>query len=369
MKNKAEILYEKNHRNLGVRDFDRNTLQYYKDFFLKKYKVDLEENPKSVYRLLVGIEKQRKVLSGNNVGPISIECLFEDLDLFHNMNRDDYIKMNGVVIETFQNFVSDAIEEMKKLKIDLSKLHSVERIGGGTRIPVIEESIRERFGVENVSKTLDASESIARGCVIQSAMQSPRYSVQPYVIKERSHYPITIKLGYGNETFQEKMFFKEGTDYNKTLSISIKRKEKLNYQLIEKGEEDLLIEDSQVKEMKTDEKDFEGKLHINLNKNGLVLTQKVEMIEKKEVIEKVPKKSKDKSSKDKGDVKNKDKDNNKDTNNNNNNKDNNNDNKMQIEEEFEMKKKTKQIITPLKYTQNYKIGLNQQKLQEYIKFE
>ena len=33
MKNKAEILYEKNHRNLGVRDFDRNTLQYYKDFF------------------------------------------------------------------------------------------------------------------------------------------------------------------------------------------------------------------------------------------------------------------------------------------------------------------------------------------------
>ena len=64
-KNKAEILYEKNDRNLGVRNIDQNLLQHYVESFDKKNKVDLFENPKSIYRLREAIEKQRKVLSGN----------------------------------------------------------------------------------------------------------------------------------------------------------------------------------------------------------------------------------------------------------------------------------------------------------------
>ena len=57
------------------------------------------------------------------------------------------------------------MSEMKNLGIDLTKIHSVERLGGGSRIPKIEQMTSEVFG-KTISKTLDASESISRGCAI-----------------------------------------------------------------------------------------------------------------------------------------------------------------------------------------------------------
>lgn len=64
-------------------------------------------------------------------------------------------------------------------KVKLEDLHSIERIGGGSRIPVIQEIVQKCVNKE-LSKTLDANESIAKGCTIMSAIISPRYSVQPF---------------------------------------------------------------------------------------------------------------------------------------------------------------------------------------------
>ena len=58
----------------------------------------------------------------------------------------------------------------------MADIHSVERIGGGSRIPLIVDISKQIFGKE-LSKTLDANESIARGCTIMAAILSPRYSV------------------------------------------------------------------------------------------------------------------------------------------------------------------------------------------------
>ena len=50
-----------------------------------------------------------------------------------------------------------------------------------------------------------------------------------------SHYPINLKIGYAEDTeLKEKAFFKVGSDFNKTLSISIKKISPLNLELVEK---------------------------------------------------------------------------------------------------------------------------------------
>ena len=64
-KNSAKIVLEKNNRNLGIRNMDKITLEYYINLFKEKYKEDLRENPKSIYRLFEALEKQRKVLSAD----------------------------------------------------------------------------------------------------------------------------------------------------------------------------------------------------------------------------------------------------------------------------------------------------------------
>lgn len=108
-KNKAEILYEKNEKNLGVRDLDHNLMQHLITVFDKKNKVDLYENPKSIYRLRESIEKGRKILSGNELCTINVECIFEDYDLYENINREEFIEMNKEVFQRFTNFMAEAV--------------------------------------------------------------------------------------------------------------------------------------------------------------------------------------------------------------------------------------------------------------------
>ena len=52
--------------------------------------------------------------------------------------------------------------------------------------------IQDTFKFEQVSKTLNASESIARGCAMMAAMKSPSFKVTEYVMEEENYYSIRV---------------------------------------------------------------------------------------------------------------------------------------------------------------------------------
>lgn len=70
------------------------------------------------------------------------------------------------------------------LYIGLKKeqIHSVELVGDATRIPIIQEKIKEVFNVEQPSRTLNSLECVARGCSLQAAMLSPLFKVADYEV-------------------------------------------------------------------------------------------------------------------------------------------------------------------------------------------
>lgn len=110
-------------------------------------------------------------------------------------------------------------------KIQLNELHSVERIGGGSRIPCISDLLQKCVQKE-LSRTLDANESIARGCTIMAAILSPRYQVQSFAVKDFLASPIVLEMQYEGETSSaKKVLFAQGSDMGRTLSITVKKKE------------------------------------------------------------------------------------------------------------------------------------------------
>ena len=62
-------------------------------------------------------------------------------------------------------------------------------VGGGTRIPAFITIIKQLFGVEP-SRTLNSSESVARGCALMAAIKSPLFRVADYTLNERAYYGI-----------------------------------------------------------------------------------------------------------------------------------------------------------------------------------
>lgn len=65
-------------------------------------------------------------------------------------------------------------------------------LGGGSRIPLVIRTINQTFGME-ASRTLNSSESIARGAALYSAMNSGIFRVQNYHAVELCPHKISCK--------------------------------------------------------------------------------------------------------------------------------------------------------------------------------
>ena len=77
----------------------------------------------------------------------------------------------------------------QKLKQKKIELHSIELVGGGTRIPFFLSGLKQIFNMEP-SRTLNSSESVARGCALMAAIKSPLFKVSEYVLNQKVNHGI-----------------------------------------------------------------------------------------------------------------------------------------------------------------------------------
>lgn len=131
--------------------------------FTDEFGADPRKYPKCRLRMLDTIEKCRKILSANSETTVNIECLLEDEDLVANMKRSDFEEMIAPLLSNFENCLKGCLEASGIKKEDI---HSIEMVGEGTRIPIIQETSKSVFGQDRVCRTLNSSEAVARGCAL-----------------------------------------------------------------------------------------------------------------------------------------------------------------------------------------------------------
>lgn len=204
-KDKGTVLYENHNRHLGARDIDLFVYDLYQKHFEKESGHLVDENPKARMRLMEAIERQRKILSANEDAGCNVEYLVEEDDFNYNLTRDSFEKLAAPVFERFKGFLDHCVNESK---INIKELHSVEIIGGGTRIPLIQHIIQQVSHKETISKTLNQSENCARGAAICAAEVSTYFRVAPYPVVMKNHYAIQCKYNVQKE---EGMIEKTGT--------------------------------------------------------------------------------------------------------------------------------------------------------------
>eukprot|EP01086_Lenisia_limosa_P010582 TRINITY_DN3503_c0_g1_i2.p1 TRINITY_DN3503_c0_g1~~TRINITY_DN3503_c0_g1_i2.p1 ORF type:complete len:827 (+),score=361.42 TRINITY_DN3503_c0_g1_i2:171-2483(+) len=173
---------------VGGQDIDDLLVKHFAAFFLKKYKVDANERPRAMVRLYQGVQKLKKTLSSNSEAHMSIECFMDDIDVKGMMKRDEFEELCAPIFEKIRATIAKAVEESK---VDPKTFHACEVIGGTSRIPIIQNYIKDIFGQEP-SKTLNASECVAKGCALQSAMLSPLFKVREYSVVDFNNYSINL---------------------------------------------------------------------------------------------------------------------------------------------------------------------------------
>ncbi|KAF2288757.1 hypothetical protein GH714_012262 [Hevea brasiliensis] len=172
--------------NLGGRDFDEVLFGYFATQFKEHYKIDVYSNVRACIRLRAACEKLKKVLSANAEAPLNIECLMDEKDVKGFIKREEFERLASGLLERICVPCKKALADAG---IPVGKMHSVELVGSGSRIPSISKLLASLFGREP-SRTLNASECVARGCALQCAMLSPVFRVREYEVQDS--FPFSI---------------------------------------------------------------------------------------------------------------------------------------------------------------------------------
>ncbi|KAH9322941.1 hypothetical protein KI387_017580 [Taxus chinensis] len=144
--------------------------------FKEDYGIDVSTNLRASSRLRAACEKLKKVLSANAEAPLNIECLMDEKDVRGFIKRDEFEKLSYHLLERIKAPCQRALEEAQ---LGLDKIYAVEVVGSGSRIPAVLKVLSGFFRKE-LSRTLNASECVARGCALQCAMLSPTFRVREF---------------------------------------------------------------------------------------------------------------------------------------------------------------------------------------------
>ncbi|XP_052619942.1 heat shock 70 kDa protein 3 [Lactuca sativa] len=152
--------------HLGGQDFDNAMVDYFVEELKRKHSIDVSVNKKALSRLRGACERAKRVLSSIIDTTIDIESLQDGVDFSMRISRAKFEKLNedffSKCIEMVEKCLSDA--EMNKRNID-----EVVLVGGSTRIPKVQQLLKDLFQGKELSKKIHADEAVAYGATVLAA--------------------------------------------------------------------------------------------------------------------------------------------------------------------------------------------------------
>jgi molecular chaperone DnaK len=156
--------------HLGGDDFDETIINWLADEFLKNEGVDLRKDPMALQRLKEAAEKAKIELSSSSETEINLPYIMPvDGVPKHLVKKLTRAKFEQLI----DNFVKKTIEPcklaLKDAGVSASEIDEVILVGGSTRIPIIQQKVKEFFGKEP-SKGVNPDEVVAIGAAIQGGV-------------------------------------------------------------------------------------------------------------------------------------------------------------------------------------------------------
>ncbi len=162
-----EVLATNGDTHLGGDDFDNKLIQWMIDEFRKQEGIDLSGDKMAIQRLKEAAEKAKKELSSattTNINLPFITATAEGPKHFDmNLTRAKFDELTNDLVERTAIPVQNAL---KDAGLTSSEIGQVLLVGGSTRIPAVQEKVKQLTGKEP-SKSLNPDECVAIGASIQ----------------------------------------------------------------------------------------------------------------------------------------------------------------------------------------------------------
>jgi heat shock protein 1/8 len=152
---------------LGGADFDNLIVEYFSEEIKNKYKYDIKNNQRGLMRLKQAAEKAKKTLSTTTSTTVELDSLFDGQDFVTNLTR---AKFESLCLTLFKKTIEPVEQVLKDSKISKNKVDEIVLVGGSTRIPKIQELLKEFFNGKELCKSINPDEAVAYGAAVQAAI-------------------------------------------------------------------------------------------------------------------------------------------------------------------------------------------------------
>lgn len=156
--------------HLGGADFDRVVVNHFADEFKKEHGMDITDDNAAMQRLRDEAEKAKIELSTAQEIEINLPFLTADADgpkhFEYKLSRS---KLESLVSDLIDKTVAPCEKALKDAKLKASDVDAIVLVGGMTRMPAVQEKVKEIFGKEPM-KGVNPDEVVAIGAAIQGGV-------------------------------------------------------------------------------------------------------------------------------------------------------------------------------------------------------
>ena len=167
-----EVLSTNGDTFLGGEDFDQRIIEYVIAEFKKEQGVDLSKDVLALQRLKEAAEKAKIELSSAQQTEINLPYITADASGPKHLNlKMTRAKLESLVEELISRTMDPCKIAIKDAGVKISEIDDVILVGGMTRMPKVQEKVKELFGREP-RKDVNPDEAVAAGAAIQGSVLS-----------------------------------------------------------------------------------------------------------------------------------------------------------------------------------------------------
>ncbi len=165
-----EVLSTNGDTFLGGEDFDQRVIDYLADEFKKEQGIDLRKDMLALQRLKDAAEKAKIELSSAQQTEVNLPYITADASGPKHLNvKITRAKFESLVEELIQRTIGPCQMAIKDSGIKVTDIEDVILVGGMTRMPLVQEKVKEFFGKEP-RRDVNPDEAVAVGASIQGGV-------------------------------------------------------------------------------------------------------------------------------------------------------------------------------------------------------
>lgn len=162
-----EVVSTNGDTHLGGEDFDQRVMEHFIKLYKKKTGKDVRKDNRAVQKLRREVEKAKRTLSSAHQARIEIESFFEGEDFSEILTRAKFEELNVDLFRSTLKPVQKVLEDADLQKKDIDE---IVLVGGSTRIPKVQQLVKEFFNGKEPTRGINPDEAVAYGAAVQAGV-------------------------------------------------------------------------------------------------------------------------------------------------------------------------------------------------------